>query len=96
MKNHYIVLYSIDADINEQNIFSCESEKIYDNNNFYIVKKTIKNININIFITYSKISGFVRGHVYKDNKEYEILNYIVLSSIQLGNFAYDNVGLCKI
>lgn len=96
MKNHYIVLYSINADINEQNIFLCESEKIHDNDNFYIVKKTIKNININIFITYSKIFGFVRGYVYKDNKEYEILDYTILSSIQLGNFAYDNVGLCKI
>ena len=99
---HFIIVYNKDADIIEKNVYKCESEVIYNSLNYYIVKKTFNNIIIFItnskyqVNTKSKLSEFVRGFVYKDNKEYKIFDYITLFDMQIGNYAYDNITLCRI
>ena len=81
--------------------FNCESELVYDDNEHCIVHKKIVNVGKNqndLYITYKNEGGnweFVRGFIYKNNKEFKINSFVVLSSLQRGAFCYDGVGICE-
>ena len=52
-----------------------------------------------VFITMTKINDsweFTRGYLYKDGKEIAIKNYTMFRSIQLGEWAFDLLGICYI
>ena len=94
--NQYIV-FNIGGSI-QNTVYVCDSTLLFMSDNYVIVHKKIilseSEDPINMFITYS--TGFVRGYIYKDNQEYEILNYLLYNSLQIGNFGYDCIGICSI
>ena len=50
-----------------------------------------------VFITMAKINDsweFIHGYLYKDGKEIAIKNYTMFRSIQLGEWAFDLLGIC--
>jgi hypothetical protein len=84
-----------------------ESDKIYTckynynniNEKYGINHIYIEILNINIYVTYQKkdeINEFVRGFLYKDDKEYEILYFCRYHSLQIGEHGYDNIATCKL
>ena len=59
----------------------------------------IESLCIHMYITYEKKDGldyFVRGFLYKDDVEYEILDYCRYVSLQIGMNGYDNIATCKL
>jgi hypothetical protein len=98
-KRKHKVIFSEDG--NETQPFLCESELVYDNNKYCIIHKNnnCSHLSIDLYITYKNKDGngnweFVRGFLYKNNKEYVITSFVVFSSLQRGLFCYDNVGIC--
>lgn len=106
IKKQYIVFKINNKDLQSKNVHLVESELIFNNNEHYIVHKKLDNLNI--FITYKNIeenidednkkiySKFIRGYIYKDNLEYNIKLFDLYSSVQIGEWAYDNIGICKL
>ena len=99
----HLILFDFDNDFKKKNIYKCTSNIIFENDSHIIIHKNInKDDNtINIFITYLKSSEwnmnlFLRGFLYKDNKEYEIRGMTVFSSLQIEDYCYDTISLCKI
>jgi hypothetical protein len=81
--------------------FKCTSELIYDDNEHSIIHKkvNIKNKNIDLYITCKKEGttnewNFVRGFMYKNNKEYVIKTIALFSSLQIGTYCYDKILIC--
>jgi hypothetical protein len=86
-----------------------ESDKIYicsykyidmiSNPNYLITHIQVDSLKIDIVIMYEKKDGieeFVRGYLYKEDKEYEIYFYARYVSLQIGKYGYDDVGICKV
>ena len=86
-----------------------ESDKIYfckyktitmvSNPNFYISHIQIESLKIDIVIMYEikyGLAEFIRGSLYKEDKEYEVLFYARYMSLQIGKYGYDDVGICKL
>jgi hypothetical protein len=48
-----------------------------------------------LIITYSK-TGFIRGFLYIDEKEYPILDYRMYESLQIGSFCYGNIAVARV
>jgi hypothetical protein len=50
-----------------------------------------------VIITYrknEKIDEFIRGYIYIENTEYSINSFTRYTSLQIGKYAYDNIGTC--
>jgi hypothetical protein len=80
-------------------IYLCKYNYINISNNFFMAHIYIESLNIHMYVTYEKsdsLDAFVRGFLYKDNKEYEILSYCRYVSLQIGNYGYDNISTCKL
>ena len=87
-------------------VIQCESTIIFDNTHHYIVHKKCRDSSdesldesSDVFITMTKINDsweFTRGYLYKDGKEIVIKNYTMFRSIQLGEWAFDLLGICYI
>ena len=86
-----------------------ESDKIYyckyktitmtSNPNFYISHIQIESLKIDIVIMYEIKDGlpeFIRGSLYKEDKEHEVLFYARYVSLQIGKYGYDDIGTCKL
>ena len=74
-------------------VASCESTINFDNSNNYIVHKKCKNPDIEIFLT-MKNGELIRGYLYQYGIEYEVKQYVLYKSIQMGSWAYDMLGIC--
>ena len=111
IKKQYIVFEINNKDLQSKNVHLVESELIFNNNKYYIVHKKLDNFNIfitykNIEDTAEdkdnnedkkkNYSKFIRGYIYKDNREYNIKSFYLYSSLQIGEWAYDNIGICSI
>lgn len=111
LKKQYIVFRINNKDLQSKNVHLVESELIFNNNEYYIVHKKLDNLNIFITYknieennedttedeNKKKIySKFIRGYIYKDNRESNIKSFDLYSSLQIGEWAYDNIGICSI
>ena len=111
IKKQYIVFRINGKDLQSKNVHLVESELIFNNNEYYIVHKKLDNLNIFITYknieennedttedeNKKKIySKFIRGYIYKDNRESNIKSFDLYSSLQIGEWAYDNIGICSI
>jgi len=91
------------------NVYLCDSEIISNQDNILIVKKSnlvkmgdkkesiINSKNIVILLSYSREKDYdklLTGYLYMDNKDYKISDYVRFESRQIGNFCYDNIGIC--
>jgi hypothetical protein len=78
--------------LKEHNVCKCESNLLFENNNFKIIYKKVfhKNKNIDIYITYNK-NEFLRGFLYIDDKEYIVNDYNCYKSLQVEKYCYDNI-----
>ena len=86
---HYIVFEMEEY----EEVQICESEIIFQCENYYISKKTLDSSTL--ILTFNQ-NGFLRGHVYAGGKEFAIESYIKYSSLQIKNWAYDNIAVIKI
>ena len=91
------VVFDIGGSI-QNTVYNCDSTLLFMSDNYVIVHKKIilseTEDPINMFITYSDF--FVRGYIYKDNQEYEILNYLLYNSLQIESSSYNCIGICSI
>jgi len=101
-KKHWII-FDYDNNLKKKDVYKCESKIIFNNSSNMIIHKYINkdNIKIDIYVTYLKSSEwnmnlFVRGFLYKDQKEYEISSMTMFSSLQIEDMGYDKIALCKI
>lgn len=99
-KDQFIVFNKSNLNFLSKNVYKCKSKILFQNSNYIIVRKYIEEENnkIDIFITLSiendGYEKFIRGFLYKNNKEYLIKNYALYSSLQITDWAYDNIGIC--
>lgn len=93
--DEYLPIFTIiGANLKEKNLFCCESTKTIKNGDYIIVRSKV-NESIDTFITYNE-TGFLRGFLYIKGKEYPILEYKVYTSMQIEQFAYDNIALARL
>ena len=90
--DEYLPIFtSIGHNLKEKNVFMFESEKIFIEGDYQVIRiKTTGEKQMNIIITYSS-TGFLRGFLYTDKNEYPILDYKVYSSMQIENMCYDHI-----
>ena len=82
-------------------IYNCEYKYIdmVSNPNFFIAHIKVNDLEIDIVIMYEKkdnLDQFVRGTLFKENVEYEVLFYARYVSLQIGKYGYDDIGTCKV
>ena len=80
-------------------ILLCNSTIIMDLPNHYIVHKKCSETQCELFLTMMKTNDrweFVRGYLYQDGKEIAIKEYTMYKSIQMGEWCFDNLGICVI
>ena len=90
-------------------VYLCDSEIISEQENILIVKKSnlvkigdteesiTNSKDIVILLNYYREKDYdklLTGYLYLDNKHYKISNYARFASRQIGNFCYDNIGIC--
>ena len=88
---------SIGHNLKEKNLYMTEAEIILDNPNHYIMhKKFMKGEkSVDIFLTHIE-DKFVRGFLYYDNKEIPILDHRSYYSLQIEQYAYDNIAVVRL
>lgn len=86
-----------------KDIYKCESTILFENNLHTLfhnkINCPIKKTTIDIFLTYNYDSNkkeLLRGFLYKNNTEYEIYYYKILTSFKIFNKVYDKIAICKI
>jgi len=91
------VILGFNTLIKDEHVFLCKWEQTFSNNSHSIIHRKI-NPDVDIFITYSTSSpyGYVRGYVYKNGKEYEILDTRRYTSLQIEDHCYDNISVIKL
>ena len=91
------IIYVFTHNLKSENIARCSSNKIFETENIKIYQmNTIhKNKIIDIFITYFN-NTFLRGMVYCNGTEYNIINYNNYESLQIDNLCYDNISFIKL
>lgn len=80
-------------------IHCCTYTYINISNSYFIAHIHVESLKVDMYVTYEKMDGidkFVRGFLYKDDKEYEILFYCRYVSLQIGNYGYDKIATCKL
>jgi hypothetical protein len=90
--------------LKSKNVFSCVSKILFANDDYTIVKKTgtLNNAELDIILTYyiSKETPdknkFVRGYLYVNKKENEIKSAYMYSSLQIGEWCYDNIQIVQL
>jgi hypothetical protein len=90
--DEYLPIFtSIGHNLKEKNVFLCEFEKIVIEGDYQVIRiKPTEEKKINIIVTHSS-TGFIRGFLYVDEKEYPVLDCKVYSSMQIENMCYDNI-----
>ena len=108
--DHYIVFdyntnieYTNKLTFKLKDIYKCESTILFENNLHTLfhnkINCPIKKTTIDIFLTYNYDSNkkeLLRGFLYKNNTEYEIYYYKILTSFKIFNKVYDKIAICKI
>lgn len=88
-----------------KDIYKCESTILFENNSYTLfhnkINCPIKKTTIDIFLTYNydynnNKKELLRGFLYKNNTEYEIYYYKILTSFKIFNKVYDKIAICKI
>jgi len=96
---HVPIFAAIGHNLKEKNVFLCESENIIKGEEHAVVcltsTKESQQKEMKLIITYSK-TGFVRGFLYIDEKEYPILDYRMYESLQIGSLCYGNIAVARI
>jgi hypothetical protein len=97
--NHKIVFYdSHVSPYKPENIYNCKSKITFENDSYLIINVQIflddGTIN-NLFLTYIN-EDFLRGYLYKNNQEYEVLFYGRYSELTIDNNVYNNIATCKL
>jgi hypothetical protein len=90
--------------LKSKNLFSCVSTILFSNENYTIVKKTgtLNDVELNIILTYYTSrekpheNGFIRGYLYVNKKEHKIKSAYVYSSLQIGEWCYDNIQIVQL
>ena len=110
--SHYIVFdYNTNIEhINKltfklKDIYICESTILFDNSLYTLyhnkINCPIKKTKIDIFLTYNYDLNYnkkklLRGFLYKNNIEYEIYYYKIITSFKILNKVYDKIAICKL
>ena len=108
--SHYIVIdYNTNIYRTNQltfklkDIYKCESTILFENNLHTLfhnkINCPIKKTTIDIFLTYNYDSNkkeLLRGFLYKNNTEYEIYYYKIITSFKILNKVYDKIAICKL
>ena len=91
------VILGFNTIIKEEHVFLCKWDQTFSNTSHSIVHRKVKP-DIDIFNTYasSSLYGYVRGYVYKNGKEYEILDTRRYASLQIEDHCYDNISVIRL
>lgn len=91
------ILITIGHNLKEENMYMADIEMILNMPNYYIFSKKFlyKDLKVNIFLTHSD-QDFIRGFLYYNNKEIPVLDHRTYASLQLGQYAYDNISVLKL
>jgi len=90
--------------LKSKNILLCNSILFFKNENYAIIKKTgnINDVELDIFLTYytpEENNGedkLARGYLYTNKKEFEIKSAHIYSSLQIGEWCYDNIQIIQL
>jgi len=90
--------------LKSKNVFSCASKILFANENYTIAKKTgtLKDIEIDVILTYYISKEYphenklVRGYLYINKKEHNIKSAYMYSSLQIGEWCYDNIQIVQL
>uniref|UniRef100_A0A6C0JMC8 Uncharacterized protein n=1 Tax=viral metagenome TaxID=1070528 RepID=A0A6C0JMC8_9ZZZZ len=95
-KDDFPVILGKAFDFKEENVRRCNSTLVMEGENYYTVHRKVDK-NIDLLMTYS-ISpfNFIRGYVYANGKEYNIVKTARYASLQIGNYCHDNVCVVQV
>lgn len=98
---HMPVLLSFSHNLKPQNVALCDSSLVYHGPVYFILKKTTSlfDMDITLLLTFSYFNNkesFMRGFAYIHDKEYPISICNNYSSLQIGEYAYDNILLIRL
>ena len=83
--------------LKQKNTFKSEVEMILNMENYYMLQKKFRyqDKDVYIFSTHFK-KQFIRGFLYSNDKEYEIVDYKTYSSLQVEDFCHDNISVIRL
>lgn len=95
-KDDFPVVLGRTFDLKEDNIRPSTTHVAMMAENHYTIHRKIEP-NIDIVLTFSVHPyAFVRGYVYANDKEYQVVKTANYRSLQIGNFCYDNICAVQI
>lgn len=81
--------------LKEKNVFICNSELLVNIKNYYVTHKKIIEKEMHIFLTYGN-KNLIRGFLYFNGKECEIIDHRKYESLQIGEFCYGNINVIRL
>jgi hypothetical protein len=80
----------------------CDSQIVFEDGCFYIVRKSIRNKTIHLMLTFAKTrdvrvaDGFLRGYIYNGNNEIQIREIYFVQSLVYDDEFYENVCVANL
>jgi hypothetical protein len=83
--------------LKQKNTFKSDVEMILNMPNYYIMHKKIKHEDKEVYIVSTHLKKtFIRGFLYYNDKEYEIVDYKTYSSLKVEDIFHDNISVIRL
>lgn len=93
-KNEYLPTFvGVGHNLKLKNTYKTESKLLLNTPNHHIICKKflIGEKEVSVILTHSE-TKFIRGFLYYNGKEHEVIDHIMYSSLQIEDYAYDNIS----
>ena len=87
------VICAVGHNLKEKNLYKCTSTLLLNSTDYRIVHKKCEKFDV--FLTYFK-NNLIRGFLYTDFGEFNVLMISTFASLQIENFCYDNIAVIKL
>lgn len=97
-QDEYLPIFiSLGHNLKDTNIYISDAAVLLNMPNYYIIQKkfTLNDRLVDMYLTHSE-NAFIRGFFYYNNKEFNVQDHKTYQSLQIEDFAYDNISVVRL
>jgi hypothetical protein len=90
------ILVNVGHNLKPENLYISDVELLLDMQDYYIIHKKVVNNEKSFYIFLTHSENFIRGFLYYNNKEFIVNDHRTYSSLQIGDYSYDNISIVRL